>query len=91
MNIQLQNLHISGCQALVSNSGVSGSVHVRFLLVGVALGQDFLRLSPIFLLIITIPPFLGTHVSPLHGVCDSHDQATHYHSHDIKLGASPYT
>jgi hypothetical protein len=35
-----------------------------------------------------IPPLLHIHVSPPHEVCDSSDQAAHYHHLDPKLGAS---
>jgi hypothetical protein len=34
-----------------------------------------------------IPPLLHIHLSPLHEVCDSSDQAEHYHHLGPKLGA----
>jgi hypothetical protein len=34
-----------------------------------------------------IPPFLHIHLSPPHEVCDSSDQAAHYHHLGPKLGA----
>jgi hypothetical protein len=33
-----------------------------------------------FSLLITIPPLLYIHLSPPHGVCDSPEQAAHYHT-----------
>jgi hypothetical protein len=41
--------------------------------------------------LITISPFLHTHLSPPHEVCDSPDQAAHYHTLGAKLGASSLT
>jgi hypothetical protein len=41
--------------------------------------------------LIIIPPLLHTHLSPPHEVCDSPDQAEHYHTLDPKLGASSVT
>jgi hypothetical protein len=41
--------------------------------------------------LITIPPLLHNHLSPPHEVCDSPDQAAHYHSLGPKLGASSLT
>jgi hypothetical protein len=35
-----------------------------------------------------IPPLLHIHLSPPHEVCDSSDQAAHYHHLGPKLGAS---
>jgi hypothetical protein len=53
----------------------------------VTLEQVFLRVLW-FPLIIIIPPLLHTHLSPPHEVCDSPDQAAHYHTLSPKLGAS---
>jgi hypothetical protein len=53
----------------------------------VALGQVFLRVlrfSPASI----IPPLLHIHLSLPHVVCDSSDQAAHYHHLGPKLGAS---
>jgi hypothetical protein len=65
---------------------------VEFLVDKVALGQVFfqlLRFSPASI----IPPLLHSHLSPPHEVCDSPDQAAHYHTsvlryelHDPSLG-----
>jgi hypothetical protein len=52
----------------------------------VALGQVFLRVlqfSPANI----IPPLLHIHLSPPHEVCNSSDQAAHYHHLSPKLGA----
>jgi hypothetical protein len=38
-----------------------------------------------------ITPSLHTHLSPPHEVCDSPDQAAHYHTLGLKLGASYLT
>jgi hypothetical protein len=40
---------------------------------------------------ITVLPLLHTHLSPLHEVCDSPDQAAHYHTVGTKFGVSPLT
>jgi hypothetical protein len=64
-----------------------GSIHVGFVVDKVALGQVFLRIlrfSPSNI----IPPLLHIHLSPPHEVCDSSDQAAHYHRLGPKLGAS---
>jgi hypothetical protein len=53
-------------------------------------GYDFLRVLQGFLLVI-IPPLFPTHLSPDHEVCDSSDQAAHYHTLDPKFEASPLT
>jgi hypothetical protein len=63
-----------------------GSIHVGFAVDKVALGQIFLRVirfSPVNI----IPPLLHMHLSPPHEVCDSSDQAAHYHHLGPKLGA----
>jgi hypothetical protein len=63
------------------------STHVGFVVDKVVLGQVFLRVlrfSPANI----IPPLLHIHLSPPHEVCDSSDQATHYHHLGPKLGAS---
>jgi hypothetical protein len=60
---------------------------VGFVVDKVALGQVFLqvlRFSPANI----IPPLLHIHLSPPHEVCDSSNQATHYHHLSPKLGAS---
>jgi hypothetical protein len=44
-----------------------------------------------FPLLITIPPLPHTHLSLSHEVCNSPDQAAHYHTCDPKLGASSLT
>jgi hypothetical protein len=54
----------------------------------VALQQGFLRFVSGSPLIITIPPLLHTHLSQPHEVCDSPDQAAHYHTLGTKLAAS---
>jgi hypothetical protein len=38
-----------------------------------------------------IPPLLHIHLSPPHEVCDSSDQAAHYHNLGPELGASLLT
>jgi hypothetical protein len=43
-----------------------------------------LRVSPVNI----IPSLLHIHISPPHEVCDSSDQAAHYHHLGPKLGAS---
>jgi hypothetical protein len=50
-------------------------------------GTGFSPSSPVNI----IPPLLRTHLSPPHEVCDSPDQATHYHTVGTKLGASYLT
>jgi hypothetical protein len=53
----------------------------------VTLEQDSLRVlrfSPASI----IPPFRHTYPLLPHEVCDSSDQAAHYHTLDLKLGAS---
>jgi hypothetical protein len=60
---------------------------VGFVMGKVALGQVFLRVlrfSPANI----IPPLLHIYLSPPHEVCDSSDQAPHYHHLGPKLGAS---
>jgi len=60
---------------------------VGFVVDKVALGQVFLRVlrfSPANI----IPPLLHIHLSPPHEVCNSSDQAAHYHHLGPKLGAS---
>jgi hypothetical protein len=60
---------------------------VGFVVYKVALGQIFLRVfqfSPANI----IPPLLHIHLSPPHEVCDSSDQAAHYHHLGPKLEAS---
>jgi hypothetical protein len=41
--------------------------------------------------LITIPPLLHTYLSPPHEVCDSPEQAAHYHTLGLKLEASSLT
>jgi hypothetical protein len=56
----------------------------------VALGQVFLRalrLSPVDI----IPPLRHSHLSRPHEVCDSADQAAHYHTLGPKLGTLSLT
>jgi hypothetical protein len=48
----------------------------------------FSPISLVFLLLFIIPPLLHTHLSPLHEMCNSSDQAAHYHTLGPKLGAS---
>jgi hypothetical protein len=60
---------------------------VGFVVDKVALEQAFLQVfqfSPANI----IPPLLHNHLSPPHEVCDSSDQAAHYHHLGPKLGAS---
>jgi hypothetical protein len=60
---------------------------VGFVVDKVALGQIFLRVlrfSPANI----IPPLLHIRLSPPHEVCDSSDQAAHYHHLGPKLRAS---
>jgi hypothetical protein len=60
---------------------------VGFVVDKVALVQVFLRVirvSPVNI----IPPLPHIHLSPPHEVCDSFDQAAHYHHLGPKLGAS---
>jgi hypothetical protein len=40
---------------------------------------------------VTIPPLLHAHLSLPHAVCDSPDQAAHYHTLGSKLGGSSVT
>jgi hypothetical protein len=64
-----------------------GSIHVGFVVDKVALGQVFLRVlrfSPANI----IPPLLHIRLSPPHEVCDSSDEAEHYHHLGNMLGAS---
>jgi hypothetical protein len=56
----------------------------------VALEQVFLWVL-LFPLLIIIPQLLRTHISPPHEVCDSLDQAAHYHTRGPKLGAPSLT
>jgi hypothetical protein len=49
----------------------------------VGLEQGFLQVSLVFPLLTIIPSLLHTHLSPLPEVCDSHDQAAHYHIHGL--------
>jgi hypothetical protein len=53
----------------------------------VALGQVFLRVLR-FSHANIIPPLFHIYLSPPHEVCDSSDQAAHYHHLGPKLGAS---
>jgi hypothetical protein len=56
----------------------------------VALG----RVSPsssVFLLLVITPPLLHTQLTPPHDVCDSPEQATHYHTIGQKLTALSLT
>jgi hypothetical protein len=59
---------------------------VGFAVDKVALGQVFLRVL-LFSPVNIIPPLLHMHLSPPHEVCDSSDQAAHYHHLGPKLGA----
>jgi hypothetical protein len=64
-----------------------GSVHVGFVVDKETLGQVILRVlqfSPANI----IPSLLHIHLSPPHEVCDSSNQAAHYHHLGPKLGAS---
>jgi hypothetical protein len=68
----------------------SGWLQVRFVVDEVALEQVFLpcfRFSPANQLLI-IPSLLHAHLSLPHEVCDSPDQAAHYSTCGLKLGAS---
>jgi hypothetical protein len=56
----------------------------------VALGQVFLQLLG-FPLLIIIPPWLHTQLSPHHKMYDNPDQAAHYHTVGPKLEASSLT
>jgi hypothetical protein len=62
-----------------------GSIHAGFVADKVALGQDFLLVFRAFSANI-IPPVFHIHLSPPHEVCDSSDQAEHYHHLGPKLG-----
>jgi hypothetical protein len=64
-----------------------GSIHVGFVVDRVALWQVFLRVLR-FTAANIIPPLLHIHLSPPHEVCESSDQAAHYHHLGPKLGAS---
>jgi hypothetical protein len=44
-----------------------------------------------FPLLVIITPLLHTNLSPPHEVCNSPDQAAHYHTLGPKLGASSLT
>jgi hypothetical protein len=60
---------------------------IIFVVDEVALGQVFLtvlRFSPANI----IPPLFHIYLSPPYEVCDSSDQAAHYHHLSPKLGAS---
>jgi hypothetical protein len=63
------------------------SIHVAFVVHRVALKQVFLRVLR-FSPAIIIRPLLHIHLSPPHEVCDSSNQAAHYHHLGPKLGAS---
>jgi hypothetical protein len=57
-------------------------------------GWDYSRFVSQFFgapLLIIIPPLLHTHLSPPYEVCDSPDQAAHYHTLGPKLGAASLT
>jgi hypothetical protein len=60
---------------------------VGFVVDKVALGQVFLRILQ-FPLANIIPSFLHIHLSLPYEVCDSSNQAAHYHHLGPKLGAS---
>jgi hypothetical protein len=60
---------------------------VGFVVDKVALGQVYLRVLRFYPANI-IPPLLHIHLSLPHEVCDSSDQAAHYHNLGSKLGAS---
>jgi hypothetical protein len=64
---------------------------VGFVVDKVAPGQVFLRVLRFFPANIIIPPLLHIHLSPSREVCDSSDQAAHYHNLGPKLGASLLT
>jgi hypothetical protein len=65
-------------------------VHVGFVMDKVALRQVFLQVLW-FNTVNIIPPLLHTHLSPPYEVCNSPDQAAHYHTLGHKLGASSLT
>jgi hypothetical protein len=44
-----------------------------------------------FYIVITIPPYLHTHLSLPHEVCNSRNHAAHYHTLDPQLEASSVT
>jgi hypothetical protein len=70
-----------------SHGFAPGSIHIGFVVGKVALGQVFLRVlrfSPAN----NILPLLYIHLSPPHDMCDSSDQAAHYHHLGPKVGAS---
>jgi hypothetical protein len=77
-------LNMSQCRA--QSRMTSGEIHGGWS----GTGADF---SPSFVFppLIVIPPLLHTHLSPPHGVCDSHDRAAHYHTIGPELGASSLT
>jgi hypothetical protein len=54
---------------------------------GTGFSLRVIRFSPVNI----NPPLLHTHLSPPHQVCDSPDQAAHYHTLSTKLGASCLT
>jgi hypothetical protein len=64
-----------------------GSIHMGFVVDKVSLGQVFLRVLR-FTPSNIIPPLLHIQLSPPREVCDSSDQAAHYHHLGPKLGAS---
>jgi hypothetical protein len=64
-----------------------GSIHEGFVVDKVALGQVFLRVLQFYPVSI-IPPLLHINLSPPHDLCDSSEQASHYHHLGPKLGAS---
>jgi hypothetical protein len=54
-------------------------------------GAGFSQSSSVFPCQYIIPPLLHIHLSPPHEVCDSSEQAPHYHHLGPKLGASLLT
>jgi hypothetical protein len=58
---------------------------------GKAAVQQFFSEFFCFPLLINIPPLFHIYLSPLHDACDSPDQAAHYHTLALKLGASSLT
>jgi hypothetical protein len=73
---------------LTAETWIRASVSSRRICGGqIGTGTDFSTSSSISTVCI-IPPLLYTHLPLPHEVCDSSDQAAHYHALGPKLGAS---
>jgi hypothetical protein len=71
------------CWPLTAEAWACAQVSLR----GVCSGQS--GTGQVFLLLVT--PMLHTHPAPPHKMCNSPDQAAHYHTLGPKLGASSVT